>query len=97
MDSLHLKMVVVKEGKVVGEERLREKIGFIYGSVMSYKGKPTDSQLQGLSSLSKDMDKINAELVDFKDKYLPELNKKLVKAGKKEITVISEEDFRAEK
>jgi len=93
MDSLHLKMVVVKEGKVVGEERLREKIGFIYGSVMSYKGRPTDSQLQGLSALSKDMDEVNAELVDFKEKYLPELNKKLVKAGKKEITVISREEF----
>jgi len=97
MDSLHLKMVVVKEGKVVGEERLREKIGFIYGSVMSYKGKPTDSQQQGLSSLSKDMDAINTELVIFKEKHLPELNKELVKAGKKEITVISEEEFRAEK
>jgi hypothetical protein len=97
MDSLHLKMVVVREGKVVGEERLREKIGFIYGSVMSYKGKPTDSQLQGLSALSKNMEEINAELVDFKEKYLPALNQKLVKAGKKEITVISEEEFRTEK
>ena len=47
MDSLHQKMVVVKEGKVVSEERLREKIGFIYGSVMSFKGRPTDSQLNG--------------------------------------------------
>ena len=97
MDSLHLKMVVVKEGKVVGEERLREKIGFIYGSVMSYKGKPTDSQLQGLNLLSKDMDEINAELVDFKEEILPELNKKLVKAGKKEITVLSKEEFLEEK
>ena len=97
MDSLHLQMVVMKEGKVIGEERLREKIGFIYGSVMSYKGKPTDSQLQGLNALSKEMDEINAELIDFKEKYLPELNKKLVKAGKKEIFVISEVDFLAEK
>ena len=93
MDSIHLKMVVMKEGKIVGEERLREKIGFVYGSVMSYKGKPTDSQLSGLNDLSKEVEKINTELTAFKDKELPELNKALVKAGKKEITVISEEEF----
>jgi photosystem II stability/assembly factor-like uncharacterized protein len=97
MDSLHLKMVVVKEGKVVGEERLREKIGFIYGSIMSYKGKPTDSQLNGLNALSKEVDKINADLTGFKEKDLPGLNKELVNTGKKEITVISEEEFLAEK
>ena len=96
MDSIHLKMVVMKEGKIVGEERLREKIGFVYGSVMSYKGKPTDSQLSGLNDLSKEVEKINTELTAFKDKELPELNKALVKAGKKEITVISEEEFKKE-
>jgi len=93
MDSLHLKMVVVKEGKVISEERLREKIGFIYGSVMAYKGKPTDAQLSGLNALSVEIEQINKELTDFNNNYLPELNKKLIKAGKKEIIVISEEEF----
>lgn len=96
MDSLHLKMVVVKEGKVIGDERLREKIGFLYGSIMSYKGKPTDSQLNGLNALSKEVDKINADLTAFKEKDLPELNKELAKAEKKEIGVITEEEFRKE-
>jgi hypothetical protein len=96
MDSLHLKMVVMKEGKVVGEERLREKIGFIYGSVMSYKGKPTDSQINGLKDLSTEVDKINTEIEDCKTKKLPELNSMLLKSGKKEITVISEEEFKKE-
>ncbi len=96
MDSLHLKMVVVKEGKVVGEERLREKIGFLYGSIMSYKGRPTDSQSSGLASLAKEVDKISSDLAAFKDKDLPQLNKDLVKAGKKEVALISEEEFRKE-
>jgi len=96
MDSLHLKMVVVKEGKVVGEERLREKIGFLYGSIMSYKGRPTDSQRSGLASLAKEVDKISSDLAAFKDKDLPQLNKDLVKAGKKEVALISEEEFRKE-
>jgi hypothetical protein len=35
MDSLHTKLVSTKEGKITGEEKLREKIGFIYVSFMS--------------------------------------------------------------
>ena len=97
MDSLHVKMVVVKEGKVIGDEKLREKIGFIYGSIMSYKGRPTDSQINGLNSLSKDVEAIMIQLNNFTTKKLPEINAALAKAGKKEITIISENDFRAEK
>ena len=96
MDSLHLKMVVVKEGKVVGEERLREKIGFLYGSILSYKGKPTDTQLNGLNELSKEMDRIANTISDFKTRDLPEINKTLIKTNKKEITVISPGDFKKE-
>ena len=95
-DSLHGKIVAVKEGKVTGEERLREKIGFIYGSVMSYQGRPTDSQLTGLNELVSQIDKVNADLNSMKDKELPVINRDLVKAGKKEITITSEEDFRKE-
>ncbi len=97
MDSLHLKMVVVKEGKVVGEERLRDKIGFIYGSVMSYKGRPTDSQLNGLESLTKEVNRINSVLAGFQNKELPGLNEQLAKAGKKEITLTTEEEFLKDK
>ena len=63
---------------------------------MAYKGKPTDSQLRGLNALSKDVDKIDADLTGFKEKDLPALNKGLMKTEKKEITIISEEEFRKE-
>ncbi|MCX6246964.1 MAG: glycosyl hydrolase [Bacteroidetes bacterium] len=96
MDSLHLKMVVVKEGKVVGEERLREKLGFLYGSMLSYKGKPTDTQLSGLADLSKEIDKISKEIADFNSNKLPELNLALAKAKKEGIRVISKEEFTKE-
>jgi hypothetical protein len=94
MDSIHLKMVVVKEGKVVEDERLREKIGFLYGAMLSYKGKPTDSQLGGLESLSAEVNRIDAGLTDFQKNELQGLNIELVKAGKKEITLISGEEFK---
>jgi photosystem II stability/assembly factor-like uncharacterized protein len=95
-DSIHLRIVATKEGKVTGEERLREKVGFIYGSVMGYPGRPTDSQLSGLEELVSRIDKVNASLNAIKEKELVTINRELARAGKQEITVIPEEDFRKE-
>jgi hypothetical protein len=96
MDSLHLKLVSSKEGKITGEEKLREKIGFIYGSIISYLGKPTDSQLSGLELLSKEAETFRTGLNDFMKGDLASVNQELVKLKKEEIKVISEDDFRKE-
>ena len=96
MDSLHSKMVATKEGKVTGEERLREKIAFIYGTILSYHGKPTDSQVSGLNSLEKEVEKISKNITNFMKKDLLTINQELVKANITEIRILSEEEFRKE-
>jgi photosystem II stability/assembly factor-like uncharacterized protein len=96
MDTLHLKLVSSKEGKITGEEKLREKIGFIYGSIISYLGRPTDSQLSGLDILGKEAETFRTGLNDFMKGDLARVNQELVKLKKEEIKVISEEDFRKE-
>ena len=96
MDTLHMKMVSVKEGKVTGEEKLREKIGFIYGSIISYLGRPTDSQLSGLDLLAKEADVIKDEINSLLTGPLVKINQELVNQKKNEIKVISEEDFQKE-
>jgi photosystem II stability/assembly factor-like uncharacterized protein len=93
MDSLHAKLAAVQEGKVTGEERMREKVAFIYGSVMSYPGKPTDTQISGLNGFISDAGKLNADLEKFKSGDLAKLNASLAKEGKGAIMVISEEEF----
>jgi photosystem II stability/assembly factor-like uncharacterized protein len=93
MDTLHLKLVSTKEGKVTGEERLREKIAFIYGAMISYLGRPTESQLNGLNDFVKEVDKLNSDLKVFREQELTKINQSLVEAKKEEIKVISEQEF----
>jgi hypothetical protein len=93
MDTLHGKMVSTKEGKVTGEERIREKLAFIYGAMISYQGRPTESQLTGLNDFVKQVDKMNSDITAFKDHDLTSINHSLVEAKKEEIKVISEDEF----
>jgi len=96
MDTLHMKLVSTKEGKLTGEEKLREKIGFIYGSIMSYLGRPTDSQISGLDILSKEVDSYKTMVNDLLAGDLVRANQELVRLKKEEIKVISEEAFNKE-
>jgi hypothetical protein len=96
MDTLHMKLVSTKEGKVTGEEKLREKIGFIYGSIMSYLGRPTDSQISGLDILSKEVNSCKTMVNDLLAGDLVRVNQKLITLKKEEIKVISEEAFNKE-
>jgi photosystem II stability/assembly factor-like uncharacterized protein len=96
MDTLHVKMVSTREGKITGEEKLREKIAFIYGSMMAYPGRPTDSQLSGLDLLSKEVDAIKTEINVLETGELVRVNSELTRLKKDEIRIISEEDFRKE-
>jgi len=96
MDTLHIKMVSTREGKITGEEKLREKIGFIYGSIMSYLGRPTDSQLSGLDLLGREVGSVKAAIDECMTGNLAGVNRELVTLKKEEIKVISEENFRKE-
>ena len=97
MDTLHEKLVATKEGKITGEEKMREKVAFIYGSINGYEGKPTDSQLNSLELFSNEVGKITSDLNSFKIWDLSKINQELVKIKKPEIAVISEEEFKKEK
>ena len=96
MDTLHNKIVSTKEGKITGEERLREKIAFIYGSMMAYPGRPTDSQIQGLDLLFQEAIKLQAGINGFITDDLVKINQELLKDKKTEIKIISLEDFSKE-
>jgi hypothetical protein len=96
MDTMHSKLVATKEGKVTGEERIREKLAFIYGSIISFQGKPTESQLTGLKDFTKEVDKLNSDLKTFYEQDLAKVNQQLVELKKEEIRVISQEEFMKE-
>jgi len=44
-DELRSKIVATKEGgAITGEERIRELLGQLYGSVNNYEGRPTNTR-----------------------------------------------------
>ena len=47
LEALRVTVVTVQEGgQITGEEKLREKLGRLYGAVNGYEGRPTNSQLR---------------------------------------------------
>ena len=50
-------LVAQQEGEgISGEEKLREELGMLYGNVNGYNGRPTKSQLDRMSALSRDLE-----------------------------------------
>jgi hypothetical protein len=96
MDSLNGKIVATQVGKITGEERLREKVAFIYGSIQDYQGRPTDSQLTGLNELATQVEAVSSALNNIESTELVRVNNELRTAGKKEITITSRDVFMSE-
>jgi photosystem II stability/assembly factor-like uncharacterized protein len=56
-DALLFTLVASIEGtNITGEEKLREKIGTVYAEIAGYDGRPTDSQLDRIKGLRKELD-----------------------------------------
>lgn len=93
MDNLHKKLVATKEGNITGEEQIREKLASLYGYVLFYKGKPTDSQIRGIEALEKEINLINEKLQKIIKTDLEKINQAIVKSGNEVIRLISKEDY----
>jgi photosystem II stability/assembly factor-like uncharacterized protein len=66
LDSLHGTLVVAGEGGLMsGKEQLRERLGGLFGEIVSYDGRPSASQIERLAGLT-------AELEDKRDDFAAE-------------------------
>ncbi|MBI5266786.1 MAG: glycosyl hydrolase, partial [candidate division Zixibacteria bacterium] len=77
IDSLHKTLVATKEGWLTGEEQLREKVVDLYGMLMFYSGRPTESQLKRLAVLKGDLGKAQQSFEILAGAELTGLNEKL--------------------
>ncbi|MGB5928806.1 MAG: hypothetical protein WBH03_11570, partial [Cyclobacteriaceae bacterium] len=93
MDEMHKELVATKEGSITGEVRMRERISDIYGGIINYLGRPTASQVEGLSILQNRMGQKREKVDEVINKDLPKYNKALSKNGVEEITVMSREEY----
>ena len=78
LDDLRKKIVATKEGGMItGEERLREFLAELYGSVVGYEGRPTDSQVQRGDALGRELADVSREFEQWTTRELPAINKAL--------------------
>jgi len=87
-------LVATKEGGgITGEERIREKLGQLYGAVNQYDGRPTQDQVNNYVTMSKRLDQAAATFKAATDKALPTINSGLTANKLAPITVLSREDW----
>ena len=94
MESIRKELIATKEGLgITGEERIREKLSELYAYVVSYDGRPSDSQLDKMKAIRHDLEiqKAKAEKIWAAD--LVKLNATIAKAGEKPLTKITKEEF----
>ena len=93
-DQLRSKIVATKEGGMItGEERIRELLGQLYGSVNMYEGRPADYQAAREDSLAHELQDVVDDFQKLTQKELPGINAGLKKKKAEAITVLSEADW----
>jgi photosystem II stability/assembly factor-like uncharacterized protein len=93
-DELRSKIVATKEGGMVtGEERIRELLGQLYGTVNGYEGRPADYQAARSDSLAHELQDVIDDFQKLTQKELPGINAGLKKKKAEEITVLTEADW----
>ena len=78
---------------ITGEEKIREKISEVYGGVASNLSRPTDSQLDRIKRLQKEIDEARAKADLVWSTEMKKLNDMLSKGQKRNIRIISREDW----
>jgi photosystem II stability/assembly factor-like uncharacterized protein len=93
-DELRSKIVATKEGGMItGEERIRELLGQLYGTVNEYEGRPADYQAAREDSLAHELDDVIGDLQKVTKKELMAANAGLKKKKAEPITVLTEADW----
>ncbi|HYA25706.1 MAG TPA: glycosyl hydrolase, partial [Terriglobales bacterium] len=93
-EKLRSKIVATKEGgAITGEERIREHLGELYGSLNQYDGKPTKEQSERVESLRHELEDVIVEFRKLTDTELASINTALKKKKMEAISVLSEADW----
>jgi len=96
LDKLHKTLVATKKSAgITGEKQLRERVVDVYGSVSSYLGHPTESQLARVAVLDKEIEQANVSYRQIIEKELTALNKKLVAKKLQSLKVMTKEEWLA--
>jgi hypothetical protein len=74
-DSLRKKIVATKEGGMItGEQRLREDLADLYGSIVGYEGLPSATQVQRASTLARQLGEVMTSFDAWASRELESIN-----------------------
>ena len=94
-DDLRSKIVATKEGGMItGEERIRELLGQLYGTVNGYEGRPGDYQVDRAASLARELEDVIGDFQKLTAKDLPAINAGLKRKKAAAISVLTETEWR---
>jgi len=91
------RLLVTQYGDLRGDARLREEVGFLYGTISFYEGRPTQVQYDRMDLLEVKVRAMEEEVNELSGDSLKSINKSLTKADLDPIAVTSREVFDAEK
>ncbi len=99
LDEFRSSIVSTSEaGLFGGEEKLREELGNLYGSVNGYAGRPTDSELERLESLSRQMAEAEAEFTEITaEREFSRINSDLEKKELTPLKLMTREEWEEER
>lgn len=94
MEDQRKAMVSTTRSEISGEEKLREELGNLFGSVAAYEGRPTESQLNRMSVLGKQLDAAQAKFQASVNQDLTGLNSQLKAKKLDPLVPLTEDEWR---
>ncbi|RMF82191.1 MAG: glycosyl hydrolase, partial [Nitrospirae bacterium] len=96
LEAFRASLVATGEGGMLsGEEKLREKLGELYGAVSGYDGRPTGSQLERKARLERELEAAAARFAGLTGERLADLNRRLERRGLAPLEVQTREAWEA--
>jgi hypothetical protein len=94
LDELRKKIVATKEGGMItGEERLRENLTDLYGGVIGYEGRPSQTQVQRADAIARELDDITRDFDAWAAKELGALNSAAAGKSLEPIRMMSRDEW----
>ena len=93
LETLHKELVSTNPSRLSGEERLMEKVTDIYGAVMGYQGRPTESQLKRLTALETEVSNKRNYLEEISSSELSKINDGLKIKNLTIISLMTKEEY----
>jgi photosystem II stability/assembly factor-like uncharacterized protein len=94
-DAFRNSFVQTGDGYVGGDEKLRERLGDLYGNIVRYEGRPGPAQLARLEILEAELAEVERKFDAFVAKDVAAINKVLASAKLEPLAVESREAWKA--